>query len=270
MFDAVAGSAAGRALVLGSLSSAAEDSAQRLRDHLSEMNVDVEVVAFVVVGAAAAASAGDHTELGRLLADAALSGCKNEDVVVLAQYSLAPAWAAASAAVQVPVLSPPHLAATTLRDRLLRRATMTALGCIADDFTGGTDVAAALRRSGLSVVLLFGVPDSDTTAPDCDAVVIALKTRTVPADEAVAETLRSYEWLRARGFPRVYFKYCSTFDSTDRGNIGPVADALLGRDRRDRHADLPGLSRARPHHLPAATSSWATSCSPTHPCGTTR
>jgi uncharacterized protein YgbK (DUF1537 family) len=104
---------------------------------------------------------------------------------------------------------------------------MTVLGCIADDFTGGSDVAAALRRSGLSVVLLFGVPEDSTPAPDCDAIVVALKSRTVPVGEAVADTLRSWEWLRARGVPRLYFKYCSTFDSTDEGNIGPVTDALL-------------------------------------------
>ncbi|MER7559560.1 3-oxo-tetronate kinase [Nocardioides sp. NPDC126508] len=104
---------------------------------------------------------------------------------------------------------------------------MIAIGCIADDFTGGSDVAAALRRSGLSVALLFDVPDADTAIPAADAVVIALKTRTVPAAEAVAESLAALAWLRAGDVERVYFKYCSTFDSTDEGNIGPVADALL-------------------------------------------
>ena len=104
---------------------------------------------------------------------------------------------------------------------------MTLLGCIADDFTGGTDVAAALRRSGLSVLLLLGLPDDALAPPETDAVVIALKTRTVPAGDAVAETLVAHQWLAARGVERIYFKYCSTFDSTDRGNIGPVTDALL-------------------------------------------
>jgi uncharacterized protein YgbK (DUF1537 family) len=104
---------------------------------------------------------------------------------------------------------------------------VTLLGCIADDFTGGTDVAAALRRSGLSVLLLFGLPDEGLAAPETDAVVIALKSRTVPAGDAVADTLVAHQWLAARGVERTYFKYCSTFDSTDRGNIGPVTDALL-------------------------------------------
>ena len=104
---------------------------------------------------------------------------------------------------------------------------MTLLGCIADDFTGGTDVAAALRRSGLSVLLLFGVPEDATELPASDAVVIALKSRTIPADEAVADSLRAMAWLQDQGVERTYFKYCSTFDSTDQGNIGPVTEALL-------------------------------------------
>ncbi|MFF0330843.1 3-oxo-tetronate kinase [Nonomuraea angiospora] len=100
------------------------------------------------------------------------------------------------------------------------------LGCVADDYTGGTDVAAALRRSGLRTVLIFGVPGPATALPDSDVVVVALKTRSIPAGEAVAASLAVQEWLRERGVRRLYFKYCSTFDSTDQGNIGPVADAL--------------------------------------------
>ncbi|MFG6198703.1 3-oxo-tetronate kinase [Nonomuraea sp. JJY05] len=100
------------------------------------------------------------------------------------------------------------------------------LGCVADDYTGGTDVAAALRRSGLRTVLIFGVPGPATVLPDSDAVVVALKTRSIPAGEAVAASLAVQRWLRERGARRLYVKYCSTFDSTDQGNIGPVADAL--------------------------------------------
>ncbi|TYL51753.1 four-carbon acid sugar kinase family protein [Nocardioides sp. BGMRC 2183] len=104
---------------------------------------------------------------------------------------------------------------------------MIALGCIADDFTGGTDVAAALRRAGMSVTLLFDVPDGEIGAPSTDAVVIALKTRTIPPNVAVRHALDALGWLQKHDVDRVYFKYCSTFDSTDEGNIGPVADALL-------------------------------------------
>ncbi|MFD4638165.1 3-oxo-tetronate kinase [Lentzea sp. NPDC058436] len=100
------------------------------------------------------------------------------------------------------------------------------LGCIADDHTGGSDVAAALRRAGMRVVLRFGLPNAETRLPDCDAVVVALKTRALPAAEAVAHTLHARRWLASQGADRLYLKYCSTFDSTDDGNIGPVADAV--------------------------------------------
>ena len=101
------------------------------------------------------------------------------------------------------------------------------IGCIADDYTGGTDVAAALRRAGLRTVLLFDVPGADAGLPASDAVVVALKTRSVPAEDAVAQSRLVQRRLRSWGVRTVYFKYCSTFDSTDEGNIGPVADALL-------------------------------------------
>ncbi|NUS77528.1 MAG: four-carbon acid sugar kinase family protein [Streptomyces sp.] len=101
------------------------------------------------------------------------------------------------------------------------------IGCIADDFTGGTDVAAAFRRAGLRTALVFGTPDDTTELPaDCDAAVVALKSRSTPADEAVAESLAAQSWLWAEGAAQIYFKYCSTFDSTPHGNIGPVTDAL--------------------------------------------
>ncbi|CAL9318281.1 3-oxo-tetronate kinase [Streptomyces sp. SudanB91_2054] len=102
------------------------------------------------------------------------------------------------------------------------------IGCTADDFTGGTDVAAAFRRAGLRTALVFGTPDDTTALPaDCDAAVVALKSRSTPADEAVADSLAAQRWLWSKGVAQVYFKYCSTFDSTPQGNIGPVADALM-------------------------------------------
>ncbi|MFI7006302.1 3-oxo-tetronate kinase [Streptomyces sp. NPDC050145] len=102
------------------------------------------------------------------------------------------------------------------------------LGCIADDFTGATDLANNLVRAGLRVVQLVDVPQDGGSAPDdADAVVIALKSRTVPAAEAVDASLRALAWLRSAGAGQIYFKYCSTFDSTPAGNIGPVTEALL-------------------------------------------
>ena len=101
------------------------------------------------------------------------------------------------------------------------------LGCIADDFTGATDLANMLVRAGMRTVQTIGIPRDDAAVVDADAVVVAQKSRTIPAAEAVAQSVAALEWLRQRGARQIYFKYCSTFDSTDAGNIGPVADALL-------------------------------------------
>ncbi|MEU6814365.1 3-oxo-tetronate kinase [Streptomyces sp. NPDC046860] len=103
------------------------------------------------------------------------------------------------------------------------------LGAIADDFTGATDLANNLVRAGMRVVQLIDVPEDGgyALAGDADAVVIALKSRTVPAAEAVDASLRALAWLRDAGAGQIYFKYCSTFDSTPAGNIGPVAEALM-------------------------------------------
>ncbi len=100
------------------------------------------------------------------------------------------------------------------------------LGCIADDLTGATDVAVTFSREGLSVIQVNGVPDATLKVPDADAIVVALKSRTIAAREAVAQSLAALDWLRQRDARHVYFKVCSTFDSTPAGNIGPVADAL--------------------------------------------
>jgi uncharacterized protein YgbK (DUF1537 family) len=100
------------------------------------------------------------------------------------------------------------------------------IGCIADDLTGATDVALAFSREGLSTVQVNGVPDTALAVAPADAIVVALKSRTAAAAQAVAQSLAALDWLRARGAQRTYFKVCSTFDSTPAGNIGPVADAL--------------------------------------------
>ncbi|NMY26122.1 four-carbon acid sugar kinase family protein [Pseudomonas sp. WS 5021] len=102
------------------------------------------------------------------------------------------------------------------------------LGCIADDFTGATDLANMLVRGGMRTVQSIGIPAADVASQlDADAIVIALKSRTVPAADAVAQSLEALHWLRERGCEQIFFKYCSTFDSTAAGNIGQVSDALL-------------------------------------------
>lgn len=104
---------------------------------------------------------------------------------------------------------------------------MPLLGCIADDFTGATDLASMLVKSGMRTVQLIGVPDMTDPVPDADAIVVALKSRTIAARDAVAQSKAALAWLRHAGCRQYFFKYCSTFDSTDHGNIGPVADALV-------------------------------------------
>ena len=100
------------------------------------------------------------------------------------------------------------------------------LGCIADDFTGATDLANNLVRAGMRVVQTIGVP-SGPLGTEVDAVVVALKSRTISADQAVAQSLDALRWLQSQGAQQIYFKYCSTFDSTPAGNIGPVTEALM-------------------------------------------
>jgi 3-dehydrotetronate 4-kinase len=100
------------------------------------------------------------------------------------------------------------------------------LGCIADDFTGATDLANNLVRGGMRAVQTIGVPDGPLQA-DADAVVVALKSRTIAPADAVRQSLQALHWLQAQGARQIYFKYCSTFDSTPQGNIGPVTEALM-------------------------------------------
>ncbi len=103
------------------------------------------------------------------------------------------------------------------------------IGAVADDFTGATDLANTLVRAGLRTVQLIGVPGDDVDTGDAQAVVVALKSRTAPTSEAVADSLAATDWLRRRGAKQVLSKYCSTFDSTAQGNIGPIADAMMDR-----------------------------------------
>ncbi|MFW5387525.1 3-oxo-tetronate kinase [Yersinia sp. 2542 StPb PI] len=100
------------------------------------------------------------------------------------------------------------------------------LGVIADDFTGATDIASFLVENGMSTVQINGVPDADYHV-NADAAVVSLKSRSCPTATAVADSLAALAWLQAQGCQQFYFKYCSTFDSTAQGNIGPVTDALL-------------------------------------------
>lgn len=105
-------------------------------------------------------------------------------------------------------------------------AAKISLGCIADDYTGASDLANTLTRAGLRTVQTIGVPADDLALPEIDAVVVSLKSRSIEAGLAVSRSRAAEKWLRGRGAGHVLFKICSTFDSTDAGNIGPVMDAL--------------------------------------------
>ena len=100
-------------------------------------------------------------------------------------------------------------------------------GAIADDVTGATDLGAMLSRNGMDVVQILGLPGEDEEPPEADAIIVALKTRAAPVEEAVEQSLAAARWLLSAEVDQLFFKYCSTFDSTDAGNIGPVAEALL-------------------------------------------
>jgi uncharacterized protein YgbK (DUF1537 family) len=103
------------------------------------------------------------------------------------------------------------------------------LGAIGDDVTGSTDLALMLSKHGMSVMQSIGLPPPGTVVRDVQAVVVALKSRTAPKEQAVADSLAASDWLVSQGARQIFFKYCSTFDSTEKGNIGPVAEALLER-----------------------------------------
>lgn len=120
------------------------------------------------------------------------------------------------------------------------------LGCIADDFTGATDLANNLVRGGMRTVQTIGVPTHSDAPVDADAIVVALKSRTIAAEDAVAQSLAALRWLQNQGVQQVYFKYCSTFDSTAQGNIGPVTEALLDALHGPGHGKSEGFTIACP------------------------
>ena len=120
------------------------------------------------------------------------------------------------------------------------------LGAIADDIAGATDLCYTLVGQGMRTIQEIGIPQKDKVVRDADAVVIALNTRTAPAKDAIRQSLAALRWLQARGAQQIYFKYRATFNSTNRGNIGPVADALLdamGEDFTIFCPSFPGAGR---------------------------
>ena len=118
---------------------------------------------------------------------------------------------------------------------------MPLLGCIADDFTGATDLANTLVSEGMRVVKVFGIPSEIADLPDADAIIVALKSRSIPSQDAIDLALKCLGWLQEQGCKRFLFKYCSTFDSTPEGNIGPVTSALMRALDTDRTIACPAF-----------------------------
>ena len=215
-----------RVLVVASIESALVDSMERFRTAADGSGHEIDVSGLVVPAAFDAANAGDHEALVAALANACRPELENTDAILLAQYSLAPAQAGLSEQLGRPVISGPQAAAARLKLAVTEPRSGGTLGAIADDYTGGTDVALAFRQAGLQTLLFFGNPEPDVELPSHDAIVIALKSRTIPPNEAVEASLQAATWLEHHGVGQLFFKYCSTFDSTPEGNIGPVLDAL--------------------------------------------
>ena len=126
------------------------------------------------------------------------------------------------------------------------------LGVIADDATGATDIASTLVNQGLRVTQVLGVPGESFDPGEAQVIVVALKSRTNAATEAVAWSLQALHWLRAQGAEQIVFKYCSTFDSIADGNIGPVADALMDELGARFAFVCPAFPRQSAHGLPGA------------------
>lgn len=215
-------------LVVASIDTALADSMVRLRTAVSKNGQDAVVEGVLASDAFGAAQRGDDADLVAAVVDACRGFDGQVDAVLLAQYSLAPARDALAADLGVPVYSGPHSAARAIRKKLEPQTDpeRRSIGAIADDFTGATDVALAFAEAGLETLIFFGQPGSEEPLPPHDAKVIALKSRSIPAAEAVDVSVAASRWLTEHGADQIYFKYCSTFDSTPQGNIGPVLDAL--------------------------------------------
>ena len=143
------------------------------------------------------------------------------------------------------------------------------LGAIADDFTGATDLCNTLVKEGMRTVQTIGVPPAGLAIPEADAVVVALKSRTCPPGEAVAMSLEALAWLRAAGARQILFKYCSTFDSTDRAISARWAMRSSRRWRPASPSPAPPSPKPGARSIAAICSS-ATRSSPTPTCATTR
>lgn len=192
-----------------------------------EKKLDYDLV--FIEGAFDELQKGNHSLHDRLIMDRIMETGDEYGLILLAQISMA--GAADNYAGKIPVITSPSSALEELKGRLKEKGLIMMkrllLGCIADDFTGASDLASFLSNAGVSTLLFNGIPEKEEIPDSAEAIVIALKTRTIEKLEAVSESLAALEWLKRNDAERIYIKYCSTFDSTREGNIGPVVDSVI-------------------------------------------
>lgn len=221
-----AGKAGGKYALLCTFQGTKEPSEKLLRKYCEISEKKFSIDTYVLEDAYNKAQTGNLKKHNEIIKNKIEELDKKYDNIVLAQMSMADAADLANVT-NDKVYTSPQSALETIQDR----TSPFILGCIADDFTGASDAASFLAKQGVKTVLYNGVPEKCSEKKeelaDVQAIVIALKTRTMETKKAVAQSLEAVEWLKENGAGQIYVKYCSTFDSTKEGNIGPIMDALL-------------------------------------------
>jgi len=213
-------------LVLATFDEALTDTMTRLRSEIEKHGGNAKIIGAVIPTPGELEVETSPQLAQEKLADILAPHIAGADAIALAQYSLTPLVGALENAISLPVFSGPKAAAAEIFQQL-QHAPTPVLGVIADDFTGAIDTADALNSSGIPASVIFDPDGAGELSDNSKAHVVALKTRSIAPELAVSKSLAALQTLRNRGAERFYFKYCSTFDSTPRGNIGPVIDALM-------------------------------------------
>lgn len=229
-----AGKVGGKYALLCTFRGTKEPSEKLLKKYCEMSEKEFSIDTYVLEDAYSKAQTGNLKKHNEIIKNKIEEFDKKYDNIVLAQMSMADAADLANVT-NAKVYTSPQSALETIQDII----SPSILGCIADDFTGASDAASFLAKQGVKTVLYNGIPEKTSKRisekfagkkeelADVQAIVIALKTRTMETKKAVAQSLEAVEWLKEHGAGQIYVKYCSTFDSTKEGNIGPIMDALL-------------------------------------------
>lgn len=217
-----AGQKGGKYALLCTFSGTKEPSEKLLEKYCKMSGKEFSIDTYVLEDAYAQAQQGNLKKHNEIIKNKIEEFDGTYDNIVLAQMSMADAADLADI-IHAQIYTSPRSALETIKDLTEKKI----LGCIADDFTGASDAASFLAKEGVKTVLCNGIPKKDTQFENAQAIVIALKTRTMERNQAIRESLKATEWLKQHNAGQIYVKYCSTFDSTKDGNIGPIMDALL-------------------------------------------